>query len=136
MSELDEDRGEDNFGSDFMVGQNYQEHKPGVFYLAFISHRTSSISYHLPFPERLIKWDSMVVFAQNPAVFVHLSFYELVFVRGCRGAHRRARLLFLSAFVCGDYCLPASCYYTMKHDFPISSLVTSLLGSHPALPTA
>lgn len=50
MSELDEDRAEDNFGSDFMVGQTYQEHKPGRLYLVFISHRTSSISHHLPFP--------------------------------------------------------------------------------------
>lgn len=68
---------------------------------------------------------------ENPAVFVRLSFYGLVFVRGCKGAHRRARLPVLSAFVCGDYCLPSSCYYTMKHDFPISSGVTSLPGSHP-----
>lgn len=53
MSELDVDRGEDNFGSDFMVGQNYQEHKPGPLCLKCIS----SISHHLPFP---VSWFSCI----------------------------------------------------------------------------
>lgn len=47
MSEGDEERGEDNFGSDFMVGENTQE--PPFFFTLHLSPPTSSLSLSPPF---------------------------------------------------------------------------------------